>query len=102
MIGAAVGLPFSTAEAADVEIAPHIEGAGFGIGSEMQARPLLCRSISAAGAERRDLSGMLIGHFRLEQQLGFHVGGLLGDGFVNAGALTLDFGTMRLMLRLGE
>lgn len=84
-----------------MEIVPHIEGAGFGIGGEMQARPFLCHSLSAAGAGRSDLPGMLIGHFRLEQQLGFHVGGLLGDGFVNAGALTLDFGSMRLMLRLG-
>jgi hypothetical protein len=43
---------------------------------------------------------MLIGNFRLEHQFSFHVGGLLGDGFVNIGALTLDFGTMHLTLEL--
>ena len=43
---------------------------------------------------------MLIGHFRLENQFGFRIGGLLGDVFVNAGALTLDFGTKHLALKL--
>lgn len=43
-------------------------------------------------------SPMLIGNFRLEHQFGFHIGGLLGDGFVNTGALTLGFGAMRLAL----
>lgn len=100
MIGAALGLPFSTAEAADVEVAAGIAGAGFGIASEMPARPFLCRSLEAAGARRTDLPGMLIGHFRLEHQLGLHVGGLVGDGFVNAGALTLDFTAMHVALTL--
>jgi hypothetical protein len=100
MIGAAVSLPFSTAEDAEVEIAGHLEGAGFGIASEMQARPFLCRSLEAVGVKRDDLPGMLIGLFRLEQQLGFHIGGLLGHDFVSAGALTLDFAAMRVSLRL--
>ncbi len=98
VIGAAVGLPFSTAEAAEVEVARHIEGTGFGISSAMRARPFLCRSLEAAGARLADLPGMLIGKFRLEHQFGFRIGGLLGDEFVNTGALALDFGTMRLAL----
>lgn len=57
-------------------------------------------SLPGAGVDRCDLPGMLMGHFGLEQRFGFHIGGLLGDGFVNAGALTLDFGAMRLMLRV--
>jgi hypothetical protein len=64
----------------------------------MPARPFMCRSLEAAGARRTDLPGMLIGHFRLEHQLGFQIGGLLGDGFVSAGALTLDFAAMRVAL----
>ncbi len=96
MIGAAIGLPFSSAEEAEVEVAKNISGAGFGIASEMQARPFLCRSIEAAGARRSHLPGMLISLFRLEYQFGFHIGGLLGDGFVQGGVLTLDFTDMRL------
>jgi hypothetical protein len=99
MIGAAVALPFSTAEAADVEVARHIEGTGFGISSTLQARPFICRTLEAAGARLTDLPGMLIGNFRLEHQFRFHVGGLLGDGFVNTAALTLDFGSMRVARR---
>jgi hypothetical protein len=99
MMGAAVGLPFSTAEEAGVEVARDIEGAGFGISSAMRARPFICRSLAVAGAERMGLPGMLIGNFRLEHQFGFRIGGLLGDGFVNTGALTLDFGTMHLALK---
>jgi len=98
MIGATVGLPFSTAEAADVEVARDIEGAGFGISSAMRARPFICRTLAAAGAERLGLPGMLIGNFHLEHQFSFCIGGLLGDGFVNTGALTLDFGTMNLAI----
>lgn len=100
MIGAAAALPFSTAEAADVEVARHIESAGFGVSSAMRARPFLCRSLEAAGARLTDLPGMLIGNFRLEHQFRFHIGGLLGDGFVNVGKLTLDFDTMRVALEL--
>lgn len=100
MIGAAIGVPFSTAEATEVEVARDIEGTGFGISSAMRARPFICRSLSAAGAKRMGLPGMLIGNFRLEHQFGFRIGGLLGDGFVNTGALTLDFGTMHLALKL--
>ena len=100
MIGAAVTLPFSAAEAADVEVARHIESAGFGVSSAMRARPFICRSLEAAGVRLKDLPGMLIGNFRLEHQFRFHIGGLLGDGFVNTGALTMDFGTMRVALKL--
>ncbi len=96
MIGAAIGLPFSSAEEAEVEVARDISVAGFGIASEMPARPVLCRSIEAAGARRSDLPGVLIGAFRLEHRFGFHIGGLLGDGFVRGGVLTLDFQNMRL------
>jgi hypothetical protein len=100
MIGAAAALPFSTAEAANVEVARHIESAGFGVSSAMRARPFLCRSLEAAGARLTDLPGMLIGNFRLEHQFRFHIGGLLGDSFVNVGTLTLDFDTMRVALEL--
>jgi len=65
MIGAAVALPFSTPEAADVEVARDLEGTGFGISSALPARPFLCRSLEAAGARLTDLPGMLIGNFRL-------------------------------------
>jgi hypothetical protein len=68
MMGAAVGLPFSTAEEAGVEVARDIEGAGFGISSAMWARPFIGRSLTVAGAERMGLPGMLIGNFRLEHQ----------------------------------
>ena len=99
MIGAAIGLPFSTAEAADVEVARHIEGAGFGISNAMRSRPSICRSLAAAGAERANLPGILIGNFRLEHQFGFHIGGLLEDGFINTGTLSLDFSTMNLTIK---
>jgi predicted aspartyl protease len=96
MIGAAIALPFSTAEAADVEVARDIESAGFGVSGALRARPFLCQSLEAASARLTDLPGMLIGDFRLEHQFRFHIGGLLGDGFVNTGALTLDFRNRRV------
>lgn len=81
---------------AEVEVAGDTAWAGFRIASEMQSRPSLCCSVEAAGARRSDLPGMLIGEFRLEHQFVLHNGGLVGDGLVRGGALTLGFENMRL------
>jgi hypothetical protein len=42
---------------------------------------------------------MLLADFRLEHRRSFHSGGLFGEGFVDAGGITLDFDQMRLVLR---
>lgn len=98
MSGAAAGFPLSIARAADLPLAVAATGEGFGVASTLAARPLLCPVIEAAGLRRHDLPGMLLGRFRLEHRFGFRIGGLLGDGFVNRSALSLDFGRMRLRL----
>lgn len=43
--------------------------------------------------------GMLLPSFCLQRRFGFRIGGLLGDGFINAAVLTLDFDAMRLALQ---
>ncbi len=98
MSGAALALPLSTARLANVDLALGQEGAGYGVGHVLEAQPIRCRSLSAAGRTRRDLAGMLIRGFKLERRFGFRIGGLLGDGFVRGGLLELDFanGLVRL------
>lgn len=98
MSGAALALPLSTARLANVDLALDQEGEGYGVGQALQAQPIRCRSLSAAGRTRRDLAGMLIRGFKLERRFGFRIGGLLGDGFVRGGLLELDFanGLVRL------
>jgi hypothetical protein len=100
MSGAAAGFPISTARAAELEVALGIEGEGFGVDHSLAAQPLLCRSLEVAGLRREHLIGMLLPSFRLERRFGFRIGGLLGDGFINAAALTLDFDAMRLGLSI--
>lgn len=99
MSGAAAGFPLSTARVAELEVALGIEGEGFGVDHSLAAQPLLCRSLEVAGLRREGLIGMLLPSFRLERRFGFRIGGLLGDGFINTAALTLDFDAMRLALQ---
>jgi hypothetical protein len=100
MIGAAVGLPLSIARAAEVQVAVGASGVGFAVDRSLQAQPILCPSVAAMGVRRDNLPGMLLGQFRLERQLGFRIGGLLGDGFVNMGRLHMDFRAMAIALSL--
>jgi predicted aspartyl protease len=96
MAGTGVALPMSTARAVNVEVLVDAEGIGYGVQNTLSATPIVCRSVSAAGIERRDLAGMLLARFRLEHQFGFRIGGLLGDGFIGKGRLRIDFAAMRV------
>ncbi len=98
MAGTGIALPMSTAQAANVEVLVDAEGIGYGVQNTLSATPIVCRSVSAAGIERRDLGGMLLARFRLEHQFGFRIGGLLGDGFIGNDRLRLDFAAMRVLV----
>jgi hypothetical protein len=98
MSGAALAVPLSIARLADVDLALGRAGAGYGVGQSLQAQPIRCRSLNAAGSTQQDLPGMLLRSFKLERRFAFRIGGLVGDGFVRAGCLELDFasGLVRL------
>jgi hypothetical protein len=96
MAGTGLALPMSSARAANVEVLVDAEGIGYGVQNTLSATPIVCRSVSAAGLERRNLAGMLLARFRLEHQFGFRIGGLLGDGFIGNGRLRIDFAAMRV------
>jgi hypothetical protein len=98
MAGTGIALPMSTAQAANVEVLVDAEGIGYGVQNTLSATPIVCRSVSAAGIEHRDLGGMLLARFRLEHQFGFRIGGLLGDDFIGNGRLRLDFAAMRVLV----
>jgi hypothetical protein len=96
--GTAFGLSLSSAQAAEVELAPATTGVGYGVQHELHAHALRCQSLSAAGHTRQNLLGMLLQPFRLEHRFGFRIGGLLGDGFVDGRCLWLDFTRMRIAI----
>lgn len=98
MSGAAIALPPSTTRWAEVEVAVGAAGTGYGASSTLEAVPLRCREVRAAGSTQRDVAGMLMEAFKLERRFGFRIGGLLGDGFVNRGVLELDFAAGRVRL----
>ncbi len=99
MAGTGIALPLSMARAANVEALVDAEGIGYGVQNTLPAMPIVCRSVCAAGLERRDLAGMMLARFRLEHQFGFRIGGLLGDGFIGNGQLRLDFAAMRVSVQ---
>ncbi len=98
MSGATIALPLSTARLAEVDVALEARGTGYGVASTLDAHPMRCREVRAAGSIQHDVDGMLMAAFTLERRFGFRIGGLLGDGFVNRGVLELDFaaGLVRL------
>jgi len=98
MSGTAIALPLSSARLAEVDVALDARGTGYGVGSTLDAHPMRCREVQAAGSIQRNIEGMLMANFALERRFGFRIGGLLGDGFVNRGVLELDFvaGLVRL------
>ena len=98
MSGTAIALPLSSARLAEVDVALDARGTGYGVGSTLDAHPMRCREVRAAGSIQRNIEGMLMANFALERRFGFRIGGLLGDGFVNRGVLELDFvaGLVRL------
>lgn len=98
MSGAALALPASTARLAGVALDVAREGVGYGVGQALEAQPIRCRSLTAAGATRWDLLGMVIDRFKLERRFGLRIGGLVGDGFVRGGCLELDFPGGRVRL----
>jgi hypothetical protein len=96
--GTAFGLSLSSAQAAEVELAPATTGVGYGVQHQLHAHALRCQSLSAAGHRRQNLIGMLLQPFRLEHRFGFRIGGLLGDGFIEGRCLWLDFTRMRIAI----
>jgi hypothetical protein len=91
MSGTAIALPLPTTRLAEVDVALDARGTGYGVASTLDAHPMRCREVRAAGSIQRDIDGMLLATFALERRFGFRIGGLLGDGFVNRGVLELDF-----------
>lgn len=98
MSGAALALPASTARLAGVDLDLARDGVGYGVGQALEAQPIRCRSLTAAGATRWDLLGMVIDRFKLERRFGLRIGGLVGDGFVHGACLELDFPRGRVRL----
>jgi len=96
MAGTGLALPMSTARPANVDVLAEAEGIGYGVQNTLSATPIIYRSVSASGLERRDLQGMLLARFRLEHRFGFRIGGLLGEGFIGNGRLRIDFAAMRV------
>lgn len=98
LTGAAFALPATLAEPAGVEPLPAVAAVGFGMSQALTAQAVRIESLVAAGARGHQLTGMLMGRFRLERPFGFRIAGLLGADFIAKRALTLDFQRMRVRI----
>jgi predicted aspartyl protease len=94
--GAAVAV--STAAARELGLSP-VEGprdAGLGGGGAVSGTRVVVPTLALASLERRNINGLLLDNFPLQQRFGFSTAGLLGCDFFAGAVLSLDFTAMQL------
>jgi hypothetical protein len=98
MTGTALALPPATARLMDLDLNQSPVGRRYGVGASRHARPITLGELTALGVTRGDMPAVLTDALDLEHRLGFRVGGLLGQGFLEGGVLELDLRAGRARL----
>jgi predicted aspartyl protease len=101
LAGAAVTLAESAIKEAGIQLTQKEAGEGLGAGGKVKVVPFVVRELSLGKVTERNVRGVYLGSFPLEDAMGFRIAGIISHGFLRPYALTFDFRGMRLFLRRG-
>ena len=91
-------LAVSAAAARELRLSPRgcRPDAGCGGGGAVSGTRVVVPKLAVSGFERRNIDGLLLDNFPLQQRFGFSTAGLLGCDFFAGAVLSLDFTAMQL------
>lgn len=99
MAGGGFTCPASTIKEAKIALREDEAGEGMGAGGKVRIVPFVVDELTLGEAREKDIKGLYVEDFVLEDAFGFTIGGLISHGFFRNYALTMDFVNMRYYLK---
>jgi hypothetical protein len=99
LAGGGVTLARSVINEAGIQLHENLAGEGLGGGGKVRVVPFEVKELDLGQAREKNVRGLFVDPFPLENSLGFRLGGIVSHGFFRSYALTLDFAGMRLFLK---
>jgi len=97
LAGAGVNFPELTLKAANIALDKSKTEKGQGAAGAFETIPYVVPEVTFAGVTEQNVSGLWDGPLLRENELGFHIGGMIGHEFLHTYAVTFDFDGMMMV-----
>ncbi len=102
MAGGGFTCPPSTIEEAGITLQKDQADTGMGAGGTVRIIPFVVDELTFGAAREKQIRGLYVENFVLEDAFGFAIGGLISHGFFKHYSLTMDFEHMKYYLIRGK
>ena len=99
LAGGGVTCAESVLKEAGIKLSEGLAGEGIGGGGKVRVVPFTVKELSLGDVTAKNVRGLFMGAFPLENALGFRIGGIISHGFFRPYAVTFDFTRMQLLLK---